>query len=337
MGFHHVYGPVPSRRLGRSIGVNPIPLKTCNYSCVYCQLGRTRRVTDAARDFYDRDVILREIGQAASEVGPDGADCVTFVGEGEPTLCASIGDLIQGAKELTDLPVAVVTNGSRLSEPGTRSALAAADTVMPSLDAGDESTFRQVNRPHPTYRIRDVADGLAAFREQFGGRLWVEVMLVGGVNDGEDALHAIREALDRVRPDRVYVNVPIRPPAEVWVRPPGADGLVRAQSILGAAIFIDYAESGGFSTLGFDDPVAAVEAITRRHPMRDDQISDTLSGFSSGQVGAALAHLEREGRLQRVVYRGATYYAAGTGRYPESGGRPTSPDARGAHNPGVRD
>lgn len=178
-----VYGPVPSRRLGPSLGVDPIPFKTCNYNCVYCQLGRTTPVTNERKDFFPREAILAEVEAALKAHQPGEMNYITFVGQGEPLLCASIGWLIRQVKALTDIPVAVITNGSLLFMPDVREDLRAADVVMPSLDAADEETFRRINRPWAKLQIALIIEGMVAFREMFENQLWIEVMLVKGLND----------------------------------------------------------------------------------------------------------------------------------------------------------
>ncbi|MEW6756380.1 MAG: radical SAM protein [Candidatus Latescibacterota bacterium] len=314
MRFRYVYGPVPSRRLGRSLGVNPIPYKTCNYSCVYCQLGRTSRMTNTRRAFFPSEEIAAEI-RLVLKSRASRADYVTFVGEGEPTLCRGLGDLIARTKEMTTLPVAVITNGSLLYRREVRQELARADLVMPSLDAADQQTFQRVSRPFRALRIERLIEGMIRFRQRYTGKLWIEVMLVQGLNDLEEPLLQIRRVLAQVAPDRVCVNVPIRPPAEAWVRPPDAEGLARAHRIIGDVVLVDQPEVGEFSTAGFDDPVEAVSVMVRRHPMRLEQIQETLSGFPPAAIASALEELENTGKLQKVNYQGTTYFACGSGRF----------------------
>jgi len=317
MPYQHVYGPVPSRRLGRSLGVNPIPFKTCNYSCVYCQLGRTSKMSHERKDWLDPEAIAGEVDRSMATQG-EGIDFVTFVGEGEPALCKSLGWLIDRAKEAADVPVAVVTNGSLFYRDDVRDDMARADVVMPTVDAADQDIFQRINRPYGRLPVGDMIDGLVKFRDRYEGRLWAEVMLVAGVNDTEAALLDLRRALDRIRPDRVYVNAPIRPPAEPWVKPPDAEGLVRAHAILGETVFIDHAESGTFSTEGFADPAEAVQMIVRRHPMRRDQILETLGTMPGGSANGVLDRMVSDGQIQRVDYRGQTYFATGVGRFKAS-------------------
>lgn len=184
----YVFGPVPSRRLGKSLGIDPVPLKTCNWNCVYCQLGRTRPLTNQRREYIPCQDLLAEIGQVLSDHQPGEIDWVTFVGSGEPTLHSSLGWLIRRVKQICSLPVAVITNGSTLYLPEIRLALSDADAVLPSLDAGNPRLYRKVNRPWPELTFNRLLEGLIAFRQEYTGKLWLEMMLVQGLNDTEEAL-----------------------------------------------------------------------------------------------------------------------------------------------------
>jgi wyosine [tRNA(Phe)-imidazoG37] synthetase (radical SAM superfamily) len=303
-----VYGPVPSRRLGQSLGIDPIPLKTCNYNCVYCQLGRTRPVTNRRKDFFPPEEILSEVRQALKTRGSEEIDYLTFVGQGEPTLCASLGWLIRRVKEISPIPVAVITNGALLHREDVREELLAADMVMPTLDAADDAAFRKVNRPWPRFRIAGIIEGMRAFRKAFQGRLWIEVMLVKGVNDGEQALLAIRDALRAIGPDQVQINVPIRPPAEAWVEIPDQEALMRAVAILGEAAEVIEPYEGSFDLSGSDTIVEAVLTIIRRHPMREVRLIETLSRYAPEDVRSTLAELERSGQARRRTYRGQAFW-----------------------------
>jgi wyosine [tRNA(Phe)-imidazoG37] synthetase (radical SAM superfamily) len=310
----HVFGPVPSRRLGRSLGIDPVPFKTCNYNCVYCQLGRTTRQAGERTDFGPPEPILAELREALRAHG-DRIDYLTITGSGEPTLHAGLGTLIRGIRRVSSLPVAVLTNGGLLSDPEVRRDLASADVVLPSLDAADADTFRAVNRPRSGIRIEEIVEGLVALRREHEGELWTETMLVGEVNDSEEQLLAIREALARARPHRVYVNVPIRPPAESDVRPPDAGGLIRAQVILGGAIFLARPEPDEWEAFGTGDPVADLLGIIGRHPVRRESILRGTRRHSPQTVDAALAALIDSGRVRPVTYRGREFLTVAEGRY----------------------
>jgi len=224
----YVFGPVPSRRLGQSLGVDTIPLKTCNWNCVYCQLGRSEPLIDERRDYIPREIIMAEVEEALRSHRPGEIDWVTFVGSGEPTLHSGLGWLIRQVKTLTEIPVAVITNGSLLYLPAVREELAPADAVLPTLDAGSAWLYRQINRPYPALTFERLVDGLKAFRQTYRGKLWIEVMLVKGLNDGEQALRDLAAVLREIGPDEVHVLLPDRPPAETWVQPTDEEGLLRA-------------------------------------------------------------------------------------------------------------
>ena len=313
----YVYGPVPSRRLGQSLGIDPIPFKTCNYNCVYCQLGRTTPLTNERQDFFPPEDILAEVRRALQTHQSDRIDYITFVGQGEPLLCASLGRLIWDVKTLTDIPVAVITNGSLLFRPEVREEVCPAQVVIPTLDAADEETFRRINRSWPELHIAEIIDGLAAFRRMFEGQLWVEVMLVKGINDTEQTLTGIVGALSCIRPDQVHINVPIRPPAEVWVEPPDDDGLIRAMAILGEVAPIVTPATGTFKLVEGMPVVDGIIEIIRRHPMRQAELVETLSRNAAGRdkVEMTLARLAASGQARRRVYRGQTFWEYAGGRF----------------------
>lgn len=177
--FHYVYGPVLSPRLGRSLGIDLVPFKTCNYDCIYCQLGRTTHKTLERKECINGDEILREVERKISAAPP--CDVVTLSGSGEPTLNNRIGDIITEIKKLTTVPVAVLTNGSLLWMEDVRESLMNADIVIPSLDAGDEHLFQHVNRPHRELLFRRVVEGLIHFTKTFPGSVWLEVFLLAGI------------------------------------------------------------------------------------------------------------------------------------------------------------
>lgn len=296
-----VYGPVPSRRLGRSLGVSPIPAKTCSYSCVYCQLGRTSSFQTRRESFYPKDDILREIVNCGRNTE---ADYVTFVGDGEPTLCQDLGWLIQQTKNELHLPVAVITNGSLLFREDVRLDLTEADVVMPTLDAGNERIFRQVNRPHKEISFAAMIKGQIEFRQQYPGQVWLEVMLVDGLNDADEELQHIKHYVSMTKPDRVYITTPVRPPAESWVRPPDLMTVLKAQHIIGGAIPLTDCESGEFAITSFSNAEQAILEIGSRHPLRHTQAIDIEKAFNAqGTVNRMIARK----KLIEVQYHDEEY------------------------------
>jgi len=230
----YVYGPVQSRRLGNSLGITTVPYKVCSFDCVYCQLKKTTEKTSQRKEYVSQREILKEVaGFFKNKPKNLKIDHVTFSGSGEPTLNSSIGPLIKKVKKITSVPVVVITNSSNLAVPGVRCALLNADVVIPSLDAVTQDVFKKIDRPIRKLRIRDIISGLCKFREEFKGSLWLEVMLVRGVNDKIDYLQKIKKAVDLIRPDKVQINVPVRTPAESWVRLPMRSTLKAAKKIFG--------------------------------------------------------------------------------------------------------
>ena len=313
----YVFGPVPSRRLGQSLGIDTIPLKTCNWNCVYCQLGRTKPLVNERLDYYPPQDILDEVQQALDNHERGEIDWVTFVGSGEPTLHASIGKLIRQVKSMTDIPVAVITNGALLYQESVRKELTAADAVLPTLDAGTPRLYRQINRPHPEITFERLLGGLVAFRRQYKGKLWVEVMLVQGLNDTEDALRDIAGALQQIEPDEIHINLPTRPPVETWVKPPDEEGLLRARAILGDIARVVHPAQGAFDLGDDKDLVDTVVAIITRHPMSAEELEKALEQWAPGEVGQLLEVLESSGRAQVIERYGKRFWSATPSYYPD--------------------
>lgn len=295
------YGPVPSRRLGRSLGVSLIPPKTCSYSCVYCQLGRTNHLQVKRESFFPKEEVFSEIER---QIANAEVDYIAFVGDGEPTLSADLGWLIRKCQESTSRPVAVITNGSLLPKPDVREDLLEADVVIPSLDAGNKDVFKKINRPHGAIKFDAMLQGQVDFRNQYRGQIWLEVMLVHGVNDTESALQDIRTAINRIEPDRVYIITPIRPPAESWVKPPPPERILRAQEIIGQPLTIDSIESGNFGLEAFADARQAILEIGSRHPLRLEQARTIEGEFSETDT---VNEMMKEKELVKVSYNASEY------------------------------
>ena len=315
--MNYVFGPVPSRRLGQSLGIDTIPLKTCNWNCVYCQLGRTMPLTNERREYVPAGDILLEAEQALRSRASGEINWVTFVGSGEPTLHSRLGKLIRRVKKITTLPLAVITNGSLLYLPEVRQELKIADAVLPTLDAGTAELYRKINRPHPQVTFERLVDGLVAFRKEYQGELWVEVMLVQGLNDTSQALEDIAKVLQRVKPNAVHINLPTRPPVETWVKPTDEEGLMRAISILGEIAEVVHPADGSFDLSGYGNITDAVIGIITRHPMQQDELEKTLARWSPGQVKETLANLKASGQVQIVERNGLRFWGATPAYYPD--------------------
>ena len=313
----YVFGPVPSRRLGQSLGIDPIPLKSCNWNCVYCQLGRTIPMTNERKEYIPSEEILTQVQAALASSRPDEIDWITFVGSGEPTLHSGLGGLIRRVKSLTDKPVAIITNGALFYRREVRQELLAADAVLPSLDAGNPQLYRKVNRPWPDLTFERQIEGLSAFRREYAGKLWVEVMLIQGLNDTEEALREIADVLAVIEPDIVHLGLPTRPPAEAWVQPSDEEGLLRAHAILGEIAHVVHPAAGSFDLSGYDNLADAVMGIITRHPMREDELVKTLERYSPSELKSVLESLIDNNRAQIVTRYGVRFWCASNSYFPD--------------------
>ena len=302
------YGPVPSRRLGRSLGIDILPSKTCNYQCIYCQLGRTNNFTNTRRDFFPKEQIVEEIEKAIKQ-NEDKADYITFVGSGEPTLYKSLKELILHVKAITKKPICVITNGSLLFDSEVQEALFLADVILPSLDAGDNKNFIRINRPHPTLNFDRIINGLVDFRKNYEGKFWIEVMLIKGINDSKGDLTKIKEKIDLIKPDRIDINVPIRPPTEQWVSIPDKEIIFLLKDIFGKYYDMNYPEFGEFDIYSnnFEQEFLA---IIQRHPMRQDQILETFSTpyFTKMDIIKNLKSLESQEKIKKWFYNDQIFW-----------------------------
>ena len=306
MTVHAVFGPVPSRRFGRSLGVDVIPRKLCTLDCVYCEVGRTDKRGLARRAYIPTELIVRELREALL-AHPD-VECVTFSGSGEPTLHEGLGDLIRTAKGLTAVPVVVLTNGTLLWREDVRRDLLQADIVCPSLDAVSEDVFRRIDRPHPRLSAAEIIEGQVAFRREFTGKIWLEILFVQGMNDHDEEVSLLRAAIERINPDKVQINTVVRPPAEPWAHPVPQDRLEAIRAMLGpkAEIIVPTRErSCAPAPLPTDDEIISVVA---RRPMSAIDVATGL-GADPGAVGRRLDALCSSGRLRIVEFSGKRFYA----------------------------
>ncbi|HNX81057.1 MAG TPA: radical SAM protein [Candidatus Omnitrophota bacterium] len=231
----HVYGPLKSRRLGYSLGLSLTPYKICNFDCLYCQLGKTVQTVSQRKEYVPVAEIADELSRwlAAHKKEAERLDFITFSGSGEPTLNSAFGNLIAQIKKITDIPVCVITNASLVFDPAVREALCQASVIVPSLDAATDDIFQRIDRPHPAVKLADVIQGLVELRKEFSGKIWLEVMFVRGVNDNLEHARALKEVINRIKPDKVQINTPVRATSEPDVRAPETKRLQEIREILG--------------------------------------------------------------------------------------------------------
>lgn len=301
----NLYGPVPSRRLGFSLGVDILPHKTCTLDCIYCQLGRSPKKTVLRKYFFQPDKILNQIQKKISS--GQRIDHITFSGSGEPTLNLAIGTLIKEIKKITRIPVAVLTNSTTLMRKSVRQSLLAADLVVPSLDAASQDVFRAVNRPHASLTIENVIWGLKQFRQEFPGEIWLEIMLVKGVNDSTDHIKKLKTAIEQIQPDKIHLNTIVRPPAEISALPLSAEDLQVIKNELGLPCEI----VSVFDKTGQTPPSKSLKAlildITKRRPVTLRDITSSL-GISMEEARESLKKLVEEGLIQSIRHKDQDYY-----------------------------
>jgi wyosine [tRNA(Phe)-imidazoG37] synthetase (radical SAM superfamily) len=302
----YLFGPVPSRRLGRSLGVDLVPYKTCTFDCIYCDLGRTTNKTTSRQSFVSPEEIQRELELTLSVLDKK-PDYITVSGSGEPTLNNHIGQIIRGAKEITSIPVAVLTNSSLLSLEEVRNDLSEADLVVPSLDAITPTLFEYINRSHPSLRIQDIVSGLIQFRRQYQGHIWLEVLFCRGVNDGREEIEKLKEIIERIKPDRIQLNTPVRPPAENVAFPLTLSQLEETRETLGekAEIISEFAAPLGEELNSVKD--SEILNLIRRRPCTAEDISKAL-GLHLNEVAKYLEKLMKEGAVRYRMYERRCYY-----------------------------
>jgi wyosine [tRNA(Phe)-imidazoG37] synthetase (radical SAM superfamily) len=303
------FGPVPSRRLGRSLGINNIPPKVCSYSCAYCQLGRTIQMQVERRPFYDLEEILGSVRSKVEKAAQAGEsiDYLTFVPDGEPTLDVNLGREI-GLLRPLGMPIAVITNGSLVWRKDVREELATADWVSLKVDAVQQDVWRRVNRPHGTLELDRILEGMLQFAAAHAGSLVTETMLVEGLNDGEERLMATADFIARLQPDRAYLAIPTRPPAEPWARPPAEEVVNRAVQILtqrvGDVEYLIGYEGNAFAFTG--DVEEDLLSITAVHPMRREAVSEFLT--RAGADWSVVRRLIAQEQLVETEYGNRTFY-----------------------------
>lgn len=308
-GFQYIYGPVSSRRLGRSLGIDLVPFKTCTYDCVYCQLGHTTNKTVERKEYVAADDVLHELKRKLA-MAP-APDYISLAGSGEPTLNACIGDLIQAIKSQTQIPVAVLTNGSLLWMPEVREALMEADLILPSLDAGDARLYQSVNRPHEKIQFEKMVSGLVEFAQHFPGSVWLEVFLLAGVTGTPLEVEKIAGLVRRIRPDRVQLNTVSRPPAEEFAIPVSRAEMERLRRFFdGVAEAIGEGEQDeSLTPFSAEISDADILALLSRRPCTLHGVSAGL-GLNASEAAKRLQGLSQRGSVRSVRKNDAIFYEA---------------------------
>jgi len=295
--YNYLFGPVPSRRLGISLGIDLAPRKTCNLNCLYCECGRTTCLTIERREYVPFEEVCEELAHYISRNPVP--DYVTFSGSGEPLLYSRAGELIKWLKEwYFSIPVAVLTNGTLFTDRSVRRAVLEAEVVLPSLDATSPALFKKINRPHPALQIEVIIEGLISLRREYSGKIWLEVFIVPGMNDEEEALSALRQAIIRIAPDKVQLNTLDRPGVAAEIRAASGaelERIVASWQLPGVEIISRSTAAQERRGVREDRETAILETIARR-PCTLEDLSLIL-GAQDNEVRKYLGILEQEEKI----------------------------------------
>jgi len=292
--FHYLYGPVPSRRLGRSLGIDLVPHKICTYDCIYCQIGKTTQKTLVRQEYVPVIEIIEEVARFLKEE-TSSIDYLSLSGSGEPTLHSKIRSVIEGIKGMTSIPIAVITNGSLLYLEEVRQDLLYADVVLPSLDAVSSDAFLKINRPDEGLSAERMVEGLVQFRKIYKGQIWLEILFCRGINDHQDELIRMKEAINRIKPDQIHINTVVRPPSEKWAAPLSRKEMEKIGAFFGErAIIISEFDRPPLS-LTEGDIKEEILKILKRRPL-------SLNDLSKG-MGIPTEELERH--IQPLIQKGS--------------------------------
>lgn len=325
--MNHIFGPVNSRRLGRSLGIDLLPKKICNFDCIYCEVGSTTNLTCERKEYVPTDLILAEIDDYCSDSKRmESVDVVTVTASGEPTLHSGLGRILKYLKEKTGKPVAVLINGTNLNIPEVVSDLCQADVVVPSLDSVLENSFRKLNRPALCLDLQEIVNGLINFSQVFTGELWLEVLIAEGINDTPEDLKGIAEVISKMKLTRVQLNTVVRPPLEKFARPVSHDRLTeiaKSFSLLpgvpmvevithGASIFEKGADVGESKTkfrfLRGEELIDNILQMLQRRPCTAADINRTFMMDGPDKVEQFLEPLVNAGTIKKRFHEGKEYY-----------------------------
>ena len=306
--FKHLFGPVPSRRLGMSLGVDLIPHKICSLNCVYCECGPTTKLTVERGQYVPEEEVLHELTDFFERHSDP--EYITFSGAGEPTLHSEIGEVIGFIKELRPgVPVAVLTNGTLLSDPRLRAELMEADLVMPSLDAATEKTFRRINRPSRQTSLEQYVEGLVDFGREFRGEIWMEVMILPGYNDDPENLEALKNALKRIRTDKIQLNTLDRPGSIERLKPAPKEfleGIVSQWNMDNVEIIAPPEKRQDYGSYRHDLENTIMETLSRRPCTLEDL--EKILGLHVNEINKYLGVLEDAGKIEVTHLERGNFY-----------------------------
>jgi len=304
--YRYLYGPVPSRRLGRSLGMDLVPHKICTYDCIYCQIGKTTEKTLLRKEYVPEKEVLEELKIFLTE-GSSSIGYLSLSGSGEPTLHSKIRSIIRGIKEITTIPVAVITNGSLLCESEVREDLLQADVVLPSLDGVSPEVFLKTNRPHLQLSAERVIEGIVEFRKIYKGKIWLEILFCKGVNNTQEEIQKMKGAIERIQPDLIHLNTVVRPPSEDWVKPLSQKEMEEIKAFFGerASIISEFDRHLTYVTK--EDIKDGILRILKRRPLSLVDLSKWM-GIPQKELEEEITSLSQEGRIKSRLHADSIYY-----------------------------
>jgi wyosine [tRNA(Phe)-imidazoG37] synthetase (radical SAM superfamily) len=304
--YRYLYGPVPSRRLGRSLGVDLVPHKICTYDCIYCQVGKTTEKTLLRKEYTPKEKVLEEVKTFLSKRDSP-IDHISLSGAGEPTLHSKIRSVIEGIKEMSSIPVAVLTNGSLLFLEEVREDLVPSDIVLPSLDAVSTEVFSRINRPSGDLTVEKVIEGMVEFRKVYKGQIWLEILFCKGVNDSESEVLQMKKTADRIRPDLIHLNTVVRPPADPSAISLSQREMEKIRAFLGEKASIISEFDRHLFPVPERERQDEILRILRRRPLSLNDLSKWM-GVSQTELDGYLRLMVEDGKIQAHSFGGSVYY-----------------------------
>ena len=302
----YVFGPVPSRRLGLSLGVDLIPPKTCTYNCLYCQVGKTREKTIDPGIYVPIGEVIKECENKLRYLDPD---VITLAGSGEPTLHSQIDQVISSLRKVSEKQIAILTNGSLLWDEQIRKRVLGADIILPTLSTANEKTFQLIHQPHPKLVLSRIIQGYQSLRQEYKGLIFLEVVLLAGINDSEKEMKALKREINKISPDKIQLNTVVRPPADSRAQALDREQLEVIKGILGsrAEIVVDQLSKG--KGTGKNPSLNAILEMARRRPVRTIDIVNALD-LTKDDVDDLIKGMLIKGLLRSQEQSGETYYLA---------------------------
>jgi wyosine [tRNA(Phe)-imidazoG37] synthetase (radical SAM superfamily) len=302
----YIFGPVPSRRLGQSLGIDLIPPKTCTYDCLYCQVGRTTCLAAEPGLFVPTGEVIEELKDVIKKTHPD---TITLAGSGEPTLHSEIDQVISLIKDVTDTRIALLTNGALLWRKEVRDRVLGADLIMPTLTTVFEKTFRKIHRPHRGLELPSIIEGLKELRKEYGGVVLLEIFLLSGINDNMKELEGVKDAIEDIFPDKIQLNTVIRPPSDHSAMPLNMEQMEKIRDFFGEKAEIIASVSSTKKAREYDPDLNTIVEMARRRPITASDISNVLD-ISREELERVLKGLLIKGAIRKQEHDREVYYTA---------------------------